>query len=299
VLPPGRPGDPVELRLRLDERLHPLVRSDATARIQTEGMVGAKVVEITPGKADAPVVAEGGDIASEAPVELSDLMKRTGASLQKLDELARSAQTGLAEINAIAATVREGKGSLGKLVQDESAYQSLMALTRRGERTFTAMEDNLTALKRTWPISRYFDNRSYFEREKVLYQPGARQESRRFTAEELFEPGKAILTPVGRSRLDEVARWFKRSVQPRSEVVIAAFTDGHDDAQLADLLTQEQADAVRNHLVQKHGIDSAGWFRSRKVAAVGFGNQAPRTAEPSTAEVPARRVDIILFTPQT
>ena len=36
-------------------------------------------------------------------------------------------------------------------------------------------------------------------------QPGSRRDSRTFRAEDLFEPGRAILTPVGRTRLDEVA----------------------------------------------------------------------------------------------
>ena len=63
--------------------------------------------------------------------------------------------------------------------------------------------------------------------------------------------------------------------------MIAAFTDADKDIDLAELLTQEQADAVRKYLVDKHGIDSAGWFRSRKVAAVGFGTQVPRLQEPS------------------
>ncbi len=299
VVPPREPGQPVELVLRLDQRLYPLVRTDAVARILAEGMVGARVVEITPGRPDAPQVAEGGAITSEPPVELSDLMKRTSASLQKLDELAGTARTGLEEMTAIAASVREGKGSLGKLVRDEAAYDNLVSLTHRGERTVSAMEDNLAALKRTWPLSRYFDSRSYFEREKVLYQPGARKDSRLLRAEDLFEPGRAILTPTGRAHLDEVGRWCKRASQPRSEVVIAAFTSGGSDADLAEVLTQEQADCVRKYLVEKHGIDSAGWFHSRKVAAVGFGNQVPRLQEPATAQLPAQRVEVILFTPQT
>ena len=57
--------------------------------------------------------------------------------------------------------------------------------------------------------------------------------------------------------------------------MIAAFTDDDNDLDLAEVLTQEQADSVRKYLVEKHGIDSAGWFRSRKVAAVGFGTQVP------------------------
>ncbi len=299
VIPPRLPGEPVELVMRLDSRLRSLVRSDAVARILAEGMVGARVVEITPGRPEAAEVSEGGAIQSEAPVELSDLMKKTGASLQKLDDLARAARTGLEEINAIAMSIREGEGSLGKFVRDEAAYQSLMSLTRRGERTVSAMEDNLTALKRAWPLSRYFDGRSYYEREKVLCQPGSKRDSRTFRAEDLFEPGRAILLPVGRTRLDDVARWCKETSQPKSEIVIAAFTDADKDIDLAELLTQEQADAVRKYLVDKHGIDSAGWFRSRKVAAVGFGTQVPRLQEPSAASLPSRRVDIILFTPQT
>ncbi len=79
--------------------------------------------------------------------------------------------------------------------------------------------------------------------------------------------------------------------------MIAAFTDGDRDSDLADVLTQEQAEAVRDYLVDKHAIQSAGWFKTRKVAAVGFGTHRPRTLDPSPDETPARRVEIILFTP--
>jgi phospholipid/cholesterol/gamma-HCH transport system substrate-binding protein len=299
VVAPREPGERVELVLRLDERLRHLVRSDAVARILAEGMVGARVVELTPGRPDAQSVPEGGLIQSEPPVELSDLIKKSSASLEGLDEVARVARSGLAEINSLAASVREGKGSLGKLVRDDAAYQSLMSLTRRGERTFSAMEDDLAALKRTWPLSRYFDARAYFEREKVLFQPGSRRASRSYRAEDLFEPGQAILTPLGRARLDEVARWCKQASLPASEVVIAAFTDDDRDLELAEAVTQEQADTVRGYLVAKHGIDSAGWFRTRKIAAVGFGTQVPRPQAQEQAPLPPRRIEIIVFTPQT
>lgn len=299
VIPPQTPGEPVELLLRIDQRLHHLVRTNAVARILSEGMVGARVIEVTPGGLESAVVAEGGAILAEAPVELSDLMKQTREALHKVDELAVSARTGLEQINLIASSIREGKGSLGKFVRDDAAYQSMMSMTRRGEKTISAMEDNLSALKRTWPLSRYFDARSYFDREKVLYQPAARRASRSFASDDLFEPKRAILTPVGRTRLDQVARWCKQISQPGSEVVIAAFTDDDQNLDLAEVLTQEQAEAIRKYLVEKHGIDSAGWFRSRKVAAVGFGTQVPRGQDPSVTQLPQRRVDIILFTPQT
>src|SRR5947207_625674 len=41
VVPPAEPGGPVRLVCRVDERLRRLVRADATARIVTDGVVGA------------------------------------------------------------------------------------------------------------------------------------------------------------------------------------------------------------------------------------------------------------------
>jgi len=87
--------------------------------------------------------------------------------------------------------------------------------------------------------------------------------------------------------------------RPSSEVVIAAFTDEARDEELARVLTQEQADAVRRYLVSKHSIHSAGWFSSRKIAAVGFGSQPPPAVVDGVRGSPPRRVEIILFTPQT
>ncbi len=298
VIAPSEPGRPVELVLRIDEQLRPLVRSDAVARILAEGMVGAKVVELTPGRPDAPAIEEMGRIGSERPVDLSDIARRASGTIDRLDGLARSAEQGLAEVNAITGSIRRGEGSLGKLIRDETIHRDLVALSRRGERALTSLEENLSALKQTWPISRYFDRRAYVDRERVLYQPGSRRNSRLLRDEELFEPGGAVLSPVGRTRLDEVARWFKQSSGPATQVVIAAFTDLGRDEQLAEILTQEQADAVRKYLVDQHSIQSAGWFKRRKVAAVGFGSQIPPALDPGPSDLPPRRVEIILFTPQ-
>jgi phospholipid/cholesterol/gamma-HCH transport system substrate-binding protein len=298
VVPPDVPGGPVELVLRIDERLRPLVRTDAVARIVSEGLVGARVVELAPGRPDAEPVADLDRIASERPVEMADLLRKAELSLARLDSLSRSAEQGLGELNALASSVRQGQGSLGLLLRDETIYHDLTALARRGEHALTALEDNLEALKQTWPLSRYFDRRAYLDRDRVLFQPGAQRNARAFRAEELFEPGRSILTPLGRTRLDEVARWFKQSSRPRSELVIAAFTDDDRDLELAEILTQEQANAVRKYLVDNHSVQSAGWFKRRKIASVGFGTHRPKTLDSSPPDQPSRRVEIILFTPQ-
>jgi phospholipid/cholesterol/gamma-HCH transport system substrate-binding protein len=303
IVPPSKPGGPVALVLRLDARLRPLVRADATARIAAQGVVGAKVVEVVPGEPDAPPLAEGASLRSEPPIELADMLREARGSLRRLDAVTKAAEAGLGEVNAIAAAVSKGEGSLGKLVRDDEAYRALVSLSSRGERTLNDLDENLAALKRTWPLSRYFNSRGFNDRDRVLFQPGSDRESRILRGDDLFEPGRAVLTDRGRRQLDDWAAWFKRSRRPKAtEVVIAAFTDtppGDDDLALA--LTQEQAEAVRKYLTSRHAIDSVGWFGSRKVAAVGFGTETPRAlaARGAPRDQPARRVEIILFTPQT
>ena len=300
IEPPTAPGQSVTLVFRVDERLRPLVRADASARIVTEGVVGDKVVEIVPGRPDAPLLADSGVLAAEPTVEVADLLKQAETSLQRVNAVATAAEKGLGEINAIAASIRKGEGSLGKLVQDDEAYRKLVALSDRGEKTLNNMEENLAALKRTWPLSRYFNDRAFFDRERVLFHPGAERDSRSFRETELFEAGRSVLTAEGRRKLDDIGAWLKKNCRPTTEIVIAAFTDDANDAELARVLTQEQASAVRKYLATRHAIETISWFQSRKVAAVGFGTDLPRTLkeEGGADPPPARRVEIILFTPQ-
>lgn len=300
IEPPRAPGGLVSLRLRVDETLRHLVRADARARVGAQGIVGAKVVEIAPGKPDAPALPADGHLASEPTPELSDLIRDASLALRRVDAVATAAERGLGEINAIAASINAGKGTLGRLVQDEEAYQKLVALTDRGSRTMNDLDENLAALKRTWPLSRYFDDRAFYDRERVLFKPGADRESRTLDPDALFEPGRSVLTPGGRALLDGISSWFKRSTKSKTEVVIAAFSDDRRDPDLTQMLTQEQADAVRRYLVERYSIDTIGWFGSRKVAAIGFGTGSPRTLADATRDVaPGRRVEIILFTPRT
>ncbi len=296
---PDAPGRPVVLNLRIDRRLMHLIRSDARATIATQGVVGARFIEILPGRADAPSLASGSAIEVAMPVEFNDLVREASTSLRRLDATVAAAEKGLNEFNAIATSIREGKGSLGKFIQDDEAHRKLVALTQTGEKTLHDLDENLSALKRTWPISRYFDDRAFYDKEKVLFHPGADRVARSFAAEDLFEPGRSVLTQAGQVQLDNLAGWFKATLKPATECVVAAYRENDQDAELSQALTQEQAETVRRYLSAKHKIQSIGWFKSRKVAAVGFGNYVPRSLEPNAVEPPrSNRVEILLFTPR-
>ena len=87
---------------------------DAVARIVSEGLVGAKLVELTPeARPGSPtrhaLAGTGRD---------DRLMQKAAASLARLDAATVAAEK-VCGSDAIAASIHQGEGSLGKLIRDD------------------------------------------------------------------------------------------------------------------------------------------------------------------------------------
>lgn len=299
---PDQPGGPIIARLRIDRGMRSLLRADAGARIVPQSALGGRAVELDPGSAEAAELGLGAVLAGRVDDPLDGLVRQASQVAGRLDRLAESAGESLRELTKLSAEIREGDGTLGKLVKDPAAYERLVELEGRSLKVMQDLEDNLMALKQIWPLSNYFDERGFRDLERVLYQPGAVRESRMLSSASLFERDRAVLTPQGRNMLDGVAAWFQREKRPSTtEIVIAAFTDEHAlGSNAARILTEEQAAAVKRYLMSKHNLQSAGFLQTRKIAAVGCGTWQPaEVIQEESMPRPARRVEIILFTPQT
>jgi phospholipid/cholesterol/gamma-HCH transport system substrate-binding protein len=72
---PSRPSERFVVRMRLREDLRPLVRTDSTSTVQTDGIVGSAFVQISVGTDEAPVVQPGDTITGIDPIEFADLIQ--------------------------------------------------------------------------------------------------------------------------------------------------------------------------------------------------------------------------------
>jgi phospholipid/cholesterol/gamma-HCH transport system substrate-binding protein len=72
---PGRPSERFRVRMRLREDLRQLVRTNSTAAVQTDGIVGSAFIQISVGTDDALPVEPGGTIEGIDPVEFADLIQ--------------------------------------------------------------------------------------------------------------------------------------------------------------------------------------------------------------------------------
>jgi phospholipid/cholesterol/gamma-HCH transport system substrate-binding protein len=155
---PGSPAGRFRVRMEVRDDLHPLVRTDSIASVQTEGLVGGIFLSIATGSEDAAVVPEKGTIPSREPFALADLLEQASETFEQVNatvekvsddlettiqqvELATKdahqlfiditpqiksiAENGSrisADTQQVIASIRAGEGTLGRLIHDDTLY---------------------------------------------------------------------------------------------------------------------------------------------------------------------------------
>ena len=179
---PGGPTGKFRINMRVRRDLHPLIRLDSVASIQNDGLVGNKFVQIQTGSDGSPQVPEHGTIQSREPVDVADLMEmmsdtivtvnamlvdikgRVDEALVALSATASDAQVLMKDLGGdvrgimasaqkigtdlklIVSNVREGRGTVGKLLNDDALYASVRSIAADAEKAMgTVREATLEA----------------------------------------------------------------------------------------------------------------------------------------------------------
>jgi len=139
---PSQPGGKVRVDLNISRQFSDRIRKNSVARIDTQGLLGDKIIEITVGTADAPVVAAGDVLAARDPVDLGQVLtrgtetvKNVAALTENLGKMAQSfneskimddisASTGsarrvTAELERAVSEARTGRGWAHALLYEE------------------------------------------------------------------------------------------------------------------------------------------------------------------------------------
>ena len=87
---PPQPGGKVRVDMTITRKVTDRIRRDSIARIETQGLLGDKIVEITVGTSQAPVVAEGEVIGSRDPFDIGQVMNESSRIVKSVGALAES-----------------------------------------------------------------------------------------------------------------------------------------------------------------------------------------------------------------
>ena len=125
---PAEPGGKVRVDLSIARQFENRVRKNSVARIETQGLLGDRIVELTVGTADAPPTRDGDVIVARDPTDFSKIVGQGAETMKNVAALAES-------LKMTADTLRQSK-----LVEDASAT---MASTRRVTDRVARMVDEI------------------------------------------------------------------------------------------------------------------------------------------------------------
>lgn len=167
---PSQPSHRFGVRMRVREDVRHLIRTDSTASVQTDGLVGSAFIQISPGADEAPVVDPGGAIPGKDPVAFADLIEEGRATfrvvagemidlkgdvseaivalnaiVETTDRVIADAGgkfgTLLADANTIVGGIKDGRGTVGQLVTDDTLYKRLTGIGQEAQQTMANVRE--------------------------------------------------------------------------------------------------------------------------------------------------------------
>ena len=146
----------VQVTMLVKQEVQKFIKEDSEAGIGSEGIIGDKLVVLSKGGSTSKIIKEGQLIASSEPVE-------TDAIMESLQVTADNAAMATGEITEILAKVNSGKGSLGKLINDDSMANDLDATMTNLKTSTKKLDENMEAAQHNFLLRGYFKKKKKAE----------------------------------------------------------------------------------------------------------------------------------------
>lgn len=151
---PNRPDGKVVVTMDLDKATRDVINKGSVASIKSDGLVGDKYVEISFGSEGAPRLKDGETIASQPPLDISNLVKKADQLLDTAQGAVKDLGGTASNLEAISDKINQGKGTVGELINNKTIYQKATAGA-------TALDEDMEALKHNFLLRGFFKNRGY------------------------------------------------------------------------------------------------------------------------------------------
>jgi phospholipid/cholesterol/gamma-HCH transport system substrate-binding protein len=247
---PKRPDGKVIVFLDLDRGTHNVVKTDSVAAIRSEGLLGDKYVEVSFGSNDAEKLKGGETIASEPPVDMSDLMKTAG---QVLD----SSKETMDNLAAISTKVNRGEGTIGALINDKKIYQQASAATAQAAAGAAAFKDDMDAMKHNFLLRGFFKKRGYDDASELTKNEiaglpkGPAMKKFVYLGDQMFDKESAKFKKE--KDLSEAGSFLEST--KFGLVVVVGYTGQRGDSEKNRELAQARAMVVRGYLAKNFKLD--------------------------------------------
>ncbi|HEX8763653.1 MAG TPA: MlaD family protein [Candidatus Acidoferrum sp.] len=123
----------IEVVMRVDRRFQSDILTDSMASLRTQGLLGNRYVTITRGMTGTPI-PDGGVIPGTEEKAMTEVVERSAEVLGNLSALST-------DVRDLIAGVQAGRGSLGKMLTDDQAYNHMNSILAKGDTMMTGIRN--------------------------------------------------------------------------------------------------------------------------------------------------------------
>ncbi|WP_291148786.1 MlaD family protein [Flavobacterium sp. UBA7680] len=139
----------VVVSMVIKDEVREFIKTDARASIGSDGLMGDKVLTISPGVKSQKIVENGGAIASVNGIEMADLMKSVKKSVDNVGVISD-------ELAIFSHSMNNGNGALARLVRDDKMANSVSNTLSNLETGTKGFSENMEAAKSNFLFRGYF-----------------------------------------------------------------------------------------------------------------------------------------------
>lgn len=135
LIPPeerSEEGRAVAVTLAVNQNVASQIRADSRAHIQTQGLLGDRLINISPGSPDAPRLSPGDTLRSVEPLDYQQVLSEASGAVSELTSITR-------DLSSLTERIARGEGTAGRLLLDPTLYSRLVSLSGSLDSTLTAV----------------------------------------------------------------------------------------------------------------------------------------------------------------
>jgi phospholipid/cholesterol/gamma-HCH transport system substrate-binding protein len=277
IVLPHQPGEKVTVVMEVGKSTHEIIKRDSVATIETEGLLGNQYLAISFGSSGKGDVRDGDTIASQPPLEMSELLQKTNGILDSSQQAIQNTTRATANLQSISAKIDAGQGTAGALVNDKQLYSNLEQTTSTMHDTMlqaqagvTDFQENMEAMKHNFFLRGYFKTRGYEDSAELAKNEierlpqGTAIKEFTYSAQQLFDKQDSAKLKNQKS-LNAGGEFLANNQFGFAVIVASAGMEG--DTQKDLVLTEARAMVVREYLVENFGFDDS------QLKTLGMGKQ--------------------------
>lgn len=134
-------GTVVAARVTMNADRFALLRADSRTRVRALGLLGDRLLDFTPGTPGRPALKPTDTLDVESFAEIGDLFSAADTALRAVTAVS-------GDLRVVAARLKQGEGTMGRLFNDASLYDTLLRTVRRADGVLTALQSGRGSLGR-------------------------------------------------------------------------------------------------------------------------------------------------------